>query len=82
MILGPEENILRLSRYNLREYINPHYLMPSMAVVGDRAINHCKLCNLAYRCFGSLRTELDKEQRTSRCKVCLNKGKFVGGNVR
>jgi processing peptidase subunit beta len=33
-ILGPEENILRLSRDNLRENINTHYLAPSMVVVG------------------------------------------------
>jgi processing peptidase subunit beta len=82
MILGPEENILRLSRDDLREYINTHYLAPCMVVAGAGAINHRKLCNLADRYFGGLRTELDEEQRRSGCTVCLDEGKFMGGNVR
>jgi processing peptidase subunit beta len=60
-ILGLEENILRLSRDDLREYINTHYLAPSMVITGARAIDHRKLCNLADRSSGGLRTELNEE---------------------
>ncbi len=42
-ILGSEENILRLSRDDLREYIDTHYLAPSMVIAGARVIDHCKL---------------------------------------
>jgi processing peptidase subunit beta len=80
-ILRPEENILRLSRDNLREYMDTHYLPPSMVVAGSGAINHCKLCNLANRYFGSLGTELSEEQRKKGWAVCLDKWKFVDGNV-
>jgi processing peptidase subunit beta len=81
-ILGPEENILRLSRYDLREYIDTHYLAPSMVVAGAGRIDHGELCDLADRYFGGLRTELDEEQRRSGRAVCLDEGKFVGGDVR
>ncbi len=84
-ILGPEENILRLSRDDLQEFIDTHYLAPRMVIMGAGAINHRELCNLANRYFGGfggLRTELNKEQRRSGCTVCLDQGKFVGGNVR
>jgi processing peptidase subunit beta len=82
MILGSEENILRLSRSNLREYMDTHYLALSMVVVGAGAINHHKLCGLANRNFGGLRTEFDEEQRRGGRVVCFDEGKFVGGNVR
>jgi processing peptidase subunit beta len=62
-ILGPEENILRLIRDNLCEYIDTHYLAPSMIVAGAREIYHHELCDLADRYFGGLRTKLDEEQR-------------------
>jgi processing peptidase subunit beta len=81
-ILGPEENILRLSRDDLQEYMDTHYLTPSMVIAGAGAINHRELCNLAKRYFGSLRMELNEEQRRGGRTVCLDKGKFVGSNVR
>jgi processing peptidase subunit beta len=54
MIVGPEEKILRLCRDNLREYMDTHYLAPSMVVPGAKAINHHELCNLSDRYFGGL----------------------------
>jgi processing peptidase subunit beta len=81
-ILRPEENILKMSRDDPQEYINTHYLALSMVVAGARAINHRKLCNLADRYLGGLRTELDKEQRRSGRVVCLNEGKFVARGMR
>jgi processing peptidase subunit beta len=81
-ILGPEENILRMSRDDLWEYIYTHFLAPSMVVAGAGAIDHRELCNLADRYFGGLRTELKEEQRRSRCAVCLDEGKFFGGDLR
>ncbi len=81
-ILGPEENILRLSRDDLREYMDTHYLAPSMVVAVAGAIDHHEPCDLAERYFGGLRTELDEEQRRGGRAVCLDEGKFVGCNVR
>ena len=83
-ILGPEENIRNLSRDDLREYIDTHYLAPGMVVAGAGDVDHGELCELAERYFGGgrVRTELDEEQRNSGRAVCLDEGKFVGGDVR
>ena len=80
-ILGPEDNILSLSRDDLRMYIDTHYLAPSMVIAGAGGIDHGELCELADKYFGGLRSELDEEQRRSDA-VCLDEGKFVGGDVR
>eukprot|EP00584_Thalassiosira_punctigera_P017428 CAMPEP_0172549148 /NCGR_PEP_ID=MMETSP1067-20121228/18294_1 /TAXON_ID=265564 ORGANISM="Thalassiosira punctigera, Strain Tpunct2005C2" /NCGR_SAMPLE_ID=MMETSP1067 /ASSEMBLY_ACC=CAM_ASM_000444 /LENGTH=490 /DNA_ID=CAMNT_0013336483 /DNA_START=59 /DNA_END=1528 /DNA_ORIENTATION=- len=80
-ILGPEENIRSLTRDDLREYIDTHYLAPSMVIAGAGAVDHGALCELADHYFGGLRTELDEDQKLSDA-VCLDKGKFVGSDVR
>ena len=81
-ILGTEENISRLCRDDLREYVDTHYLAPSMVVAGAGDVDHAELCDLAERYFGGIRTELDEEQRSGGGAVCLDEGKFVGGDVR
>ena len=80
-ILGPEQNIKSLSRDDLREYIDTHYLAPQMVIAGAGAVNHGMLCELADHYFGGLRTELNEEQMNSDA-VCLDEGKFVGSDVR
>jgi len=51
-ILGPEENILSLSRTDLVDYIQSHYLAPSMVIAGAGAIDHQELCDLSQQYFG------------------------------
>lgn len=80
-ILGPEENIRTLTRGDLKEYIDTHYLAPQMVIAGAGAVDHSELCDLADRYFGGLRTELNEEERRSDA-VCLDEGKFVGSDVR
>lgn len=55
-ILGPEENILNLSRTDLVDYIQQHYTAPRMVIAGAGAVNHEELCGLAGEHFGSLPT--------------------------
>jgi processing peptidase subunit beta len=80
-ILGPEENIKKLTREDLREYIETHYLAPQMVIAGAGAVDHAQLCDLANYYFGGLKTELNEEQKKSDA-VCLDKGKFIGSDVR
>lgn len=80
-ILGPEANICQLSRDDLRMYIDTHYLAPQMVIAGAGAVDHSELCDLADHYFGGLRTELNEEEMNSDA-VCLDKGKFVGSDVR
>jgi processing peptidase subunit beta len=55
-ILGPEENILNLSRTDLVDYIQQHYTAPRMVIAGAGAVNHEELCGLAGEHFGNLPT--------------------------
>ena len=80
-ILGPEENIKKLTRGDLREYIETHYLAPRMVIAGAGAVDHQMLCDLADHYFGGLKTEL-KEEEIASDAVCLDEGKFVGSDVR
>ena len=80
-ILGPEQNIKNLTRDDLREYIDTHYLAPQMIIAGAGAVNHSHLCELADYYFGGLKSELNEEQKNSDA-VCLDTGHFVGGDVR
>ena len=80
-ILGPEQNIKSLTKGDLREYIDTHYLAPQMVIAGAGAVDHQELCDLADHYFGGLKTELNEKEKKSDA-VCLDKGKFVGSDVR
>ncbi|KAL7467607.1 hypothetical protein ACHAXS_007847 [Conticribra weissflogii] len=80
-ILGPESNIRKLTRGDLRAYIETHYLAPRMVIAGAGAVDHENLCDLAEHYFGGLKVELNKEEIESDA-VCLDEGKFLGGEVR
>lgn len=81
-ILGPENNIKSLTKGDLREYIDTHYLAPRMVIAGAGAVDHGMLCDLADHYFGGLRTELNEEEIRKSDAVCLDEGKFVGSDVR
>jgi len=80
-ILGPEQNIKSLTKGDLREYIDTHYLAPQMVIAGAGAVDHQELCDLADHYFGGLKTELNEKEKKSDA-VCLDKGTFVGSDVR
>jgi processing peptidase subunit beta len=80
-ILGPEENIRKLSREDLRGYIDTHYLAPQMVIAGAGAVDHGMLCDLANYYFGGLKRELNEEEKESDA-VCLDEAKFIGSDVR
>ena len=52
-ILGPEANIRSLTRSDLKDYIDTHYVAPKMVVAGAGAIDHGELCNVVGDVFGS-----------------------------
>lgn len=55
-ILGPEENILSLTRDDLMQYLQTHYTAPRMVLAGAGAIEHEQLTSLAQEHFGALPT--------------------------
>lgn len=56
-ILGPEENIRRISRSQMLEYRNTFYTAPRMVLVGTGNVSHEKLVELGERYFSELPTQ-------------------------
>merc|ERR1711990_715502 len=53
-ILGPEENIMSLTRDDLDKYIKTHYTAPRMVIAGSGAITHEQLCDISNKAFSGL----------------------------
>jgi processing peptidase subunit beta len=53
-ILGPEENIKKLTKADLSSYINTHYTSDRFVIAGAGAINHDELIKLTETHFGKL----------------------------
>ena len=53
-ILGPEQNILSITRDDLTSYIKTHYTGPRIVVSGAGAVEHAQLVDLADKFFGKL----------------------------
>eukprot|EP01027_Heterolobosea_sp_BB2_P007520 GEZU01011185.1.p1 GENE.GEZU01011185.1~~GEZU01011185.1.p1 ORF type:complete len:484 (-),score=168.05 GEZU01011185.1:650-2101(-) len=53
-ILGPKENILKISRTQIKEYIDTHYTGPRMVLVGAGKVDHDQLVKLADKYFGKV----------------------------
>ena len=69
-ILGPESNIRSLTRSDLKNYIDTHYVAPKMVIAGAGAIDHGELCNVVGDVFGS-RVKGGESRRASSCKHLL-----------
>lgn len=54
-ILGPNENIQKLQRKDLENYIKTHYTADRMVLVGAGGIEHDQLCKLGEAAFKGLR---------------------------
>jgi processing peptidase subunit beta len=55
-ILGPEENIKRLTRDDLLDYVQTHYTANRFVVAGAGAVDHNQLVDLTEKHFGKLPT--------------------------
>jgi processing peptidase subunit beta len=76
-ILGPEENILSLSRDDLRGYISTHYTANRYVVAAAGAVNHEHLVDLTNKYFGSL-----APCNTSDPNAWEDPADFVGADLR
>jgi processing peptidase subunit beta len=56
-ILGPAENIMRITRDDLTSYVNRNYVASKMVVAGAGAVKHEQLVELSDKLFGGLPTE-------------------------
>lgn len=75
-ILGPEENIKKLTRNDLKNYIQTHYTADRFVIAGAGAIQHDQLVDLVKTHFGSLPSGGNKDA------AAIQPTKFVGSDVR
>lgn len=74
-ILGPEENIRSISKADIEEYVNTHYIAPRMVVAGAGAVNHDQLVELSEKHFGSVAAKGDNEP-------VMEAARFTGSDIR
>jgi processing peptidase subunit beta len=59
-ILGNDENIKRLQRKDLTDYIGTNYTTDRMVLVGAGGVDHDALCKLGESAFGALRKSVSR----------------------
>jgi len=73
-ILGPVENIQSLTRADIEEYIQTHYIAPRMVVCGAGAVKHDQLVTLSQNSFGNVPTAGTKQPH-------MEPARFVGSSI-
>jgi len=81
-ILGPKENILRISRDDLATYIKTNYTADRMVLVGAGGIPHAQLVELAEKYFAGMPTTNPDAQTSAYHRGVTDKPDFVGSEVR
>lgn len=76
-ILGPTENIKKINRQDLVEYINTHYKGPRIVLAGAGGVDHNELVKLANEHFGNIKATYDSSQ-VPELKSC----RFTGSDIR
>lgn len=74
-ILGPEENIKRLGRADLENYIRANYTAPRMVLAAAGAVDHDRLVALAEQAFSRL-------PRESSLGAAVDEARYTGSEVR
>lgn len=80
-ILGPLENVQRLTRQDLQQYIESHYRPKRMVIAGAGAVEHEQLVDLASTHFSDLSSS-DLSDQTSSLPRDTPKAKFIGSDIR
>ncbi len=78
-ILGPKENINKISKKDLQDFIKTQYTAPRFVVAGAGAVEHSQLTDLADKCFGGLPKGDPDTNTISRVS---SPAKFTGSELR
>ena len=79
LILGSRENIAKITRDDLTNYIQTHYTAPRCVLVGAGAVDHDELCELGMKAFDSLPSESVDAVKN---EIESNPSHFTGSEVR
>jgi len=74
-ILGPAENVQSITRAQILEYTNTHYVAPRMVVAGAGAVEHDDLVKLSEKFLGSVPSQGKKE-------AVMEPARFTGSDIR
>jgi mitochondrial-processing peptidase subunit beta len=80
-ILGPEENIKKISKKDIQEYVAKHYTANRFVIAGAGAVDHQELVDIAQECFGKLPTPPIGAENSHPDNL-MTKGVFQGGERR
>lgn len=72
-ILGPVQNIERITKEDIQSYVQTHYTANRMVIAGAGAVDHDELVKLAETMFGDVPT-----QPTNNAVVRLEPAEFIG----
>ena len=78
-ILGPRENIAKLTKKDLQDFVKTQYTAPRFVVAGAGAVDHKQLVELADKTFGGLPKGSGKVDTITRVS---SPAKFVGSDLR
>ena len=73
-ILGPHENIKKINRQDLMNYISTHYRGPRLVLAAAGGVDHQQLVDLCQKNFGNINEKVD----ASALKACP----FTGSEIR
>jgi processing peptidase subunit beta len=76
-ILGSPANISSLTRENIQEYLDTHYVAPRMVVAGAGAVQHKQMVDLSEKIFGSM-----PSTSKSGKKPVMEPARFTGSDIR
>lgn len=80
-ILGPEENIKKISKVDIQEYVKTHYTADRFVIAGAGAVDHQQLVNLSHDYFGKLLSPLNGAGIGGADRL-MTKAEFIGGERR
>lgn len=80
-ILGPEKNIKKISKQDIKDYVKTHYTADRFVIAGAGAVNHQQLVDLSQEYFGKLLSPLNGADIGGADRL-MTKGEFFGGERR
>jgi len=76
-ILGPTDNIKKITRDNIKSYISTNYTADRMVIIGAGGVDHDELVELAKKYFANVPQPTNNKEIYDKFK----NAKFVGGTV-
>jgi mitochondrial-processing peptidase subunit beta len=81
-ILGPEENIKKISKVDIENYVKEHYTADRFVIAGAGAVDHKELVDITEEYFGKLPKPKNLPSTKTGGGGLMTKGVFHGGERR